>query len=53
MIGDGTWTELAQQFDEQQLVELLIVIGQFTATAYFQNALRLRLETGNEGLNAR
>lgn len=53
MIGDGTWTELAQQFDEQQLVELLIVVGQFTATAYFQNALRLRLETGNEGLNAR
>ena len=35
------------------LVELLIVIGQFTATAYFQNALRLRLEVGNDGLSAR
>lgn len=53
MIGNETWNQLAQRFDEQQLVELLIVVGQFTATAYFQNALRLRLEVGNEGLAAR
>ena len=53
MVSDETWNQLAQQLDERQLVELLIVIGQFTATAYFQNSLRLRLEAGNEGLNAR
>lgn len=53
MVCDETWNQLAQRLDEQQLVELLIVVGQFTATAYFQNALRLRLETGNDGLTAR
>lgn len=53
MVSDATWNRLAQRLDEQQLIELLVVIGQFTATAYFQNALRLRLEAGNEGLSAR
>lgn len=53
MVGDATWDQLAKSFDEHQLVELLVLIGQFTATAYFQNALRLRLERGNEGLLAR
>ena len=31
----------------------MAAIGQFTATAYFQNALRLRLEVGNKGLAGR
>ena len=53
MVGDQTWSELAARFDEAQLFELLILIGQFTATAYFQNSLRLRLEAGNAGLAAR
>ncbi|MEO6716911.1 MAG: carboxymuconolactone decarboxylase family protein [Novosphingobium sp.] len=53
MVSDDTWNQLARQLNEQQLVELLIVVGQFTATAYFQNALRLRLEVGNDGLSAR
>lgn len=53
MVSDGTWQELAARFDEQQLIELLVLVGQFTATAYFQNSLRLRLEKGNEGLFAR
>ena len=34
------------------MIELLVLIGQFTATAYFQNSLALRLEKGNEGLFA-
>lgn len=53
MVSDATWAQLSSRLDEQQLVELLIVVGQFTATAYFQNALRLRLEPGNNGLAAR
>lgn len=53
MIGDATWNKLAERLDESQLIELLIVIGQFTATAYFQNSLRLRLEAENVGLDAR
>ncbi len=50
MVSDKTWEQLAKRFDEHQLVELLVLIGQFVATAYFQNSMRLRLEAGNEGL---
>jgi alkylhydroperoxidase family enzyme len=53
MVSDETWDTLAQTFDEHQLVELLVLIGQFVATSYFQNSLRLRLEPANKGLAAR
>jgi alkylhydroperoxidase family enzyme len=53
MISDATWAQLARRLSEHQLVELLILVGQFVATAYFQNALRLRLEPGNNGLSSR
>ncbi|MEJ5978849.1 carboxymuconolactone decarboxylase family protein [Novosphingobium sp. PS1R-30] len=52
MVSDATWSTLALRLDERQLFELLVIVGQFTATAYFQNALRLRLE-GGKGLAAR
>ena len=42
----------AKRLNDHQLFELTVLIGQFTATAYFQNSLRLRLEAGNDGLNA-
>lgn len=53
MVSDATWDRLSKRFDDAQMFELLILIGQFTATAYFQNSLRLRLEAGNAGLAAR
>lgn len=53
MIGDDTWNQLAQEMSEAELFELILLIGQFTNTAYFQNSLRLRLEPGNPGLAAR
>jgi len=53
MVGDACWDRLAQRLDEAQLFELVVLIGQFTATAYFQNSLRLRLEASNAGLAAR
>lgn len=49
MVSDETWAVLAERLDERQLVELLVLIGQFTATAFFQNSLRLRLERSNKG----
>lgn len=52
MVSDTTWAQLAEVYDDRQLFELLILVGQFTATAYFQNALKLRLEPGNAGLAA-
>jgi alkylhydroperoxidase family enzyme len=44
---------VCEELDDGQRFELLVLIGQFTATAYFQNALRLRLEPGNPGMSAR
>ncbi len=53
MICDATWDTLARTLDNAQLYELMIVVGQFTMVAYFQNACRFRLSAGNEGLRAR
>ncbi len=53
MISDATWNTLAKRFDERQLIELPIVVGQYQSVAYYQNSLRLRLHTGNLGLKAR
>jgi len=50
MVSDETWARLSKRLSEHQLVELLVLVGQFVATAYFQNSLRLRLEADNHGL---
>lgn len=52
-ISDAIWETLSRTLDERQLFGLVVLIGQFTNVAYFQNSLRLRLESGNEGLSAR
>jgi alkylhydroperoxidase family enzyme len=53
MISDGTWLTLTRRLDQRQLIELPIIVGQYQTIAYYQNSLRLRLHTGNEGLKAR
>ncbi len=53
MVSDETWAQLSKKMNDDQLFELLVLVGQFTATAYFQNSLRLRLEHRNAGLAAR
>lgn len=52
-VSDATWEQLSKRLNDHQLVELLVLIGQFTTVAYLQNSLRLRLEPTNEGLAAR
>ncbi len=53
MISDDTWDQLARRLDEKQLFELPVLVGQFSTVGYFQNALRIPLSPGNEGLNSR
>lgn len=53
MISDATWAVLARRYCDKQLIELPILIGQYQTVAYYQNALRLRLHEGNDGLKAR
>jgi len=53
MITDQPWEILAQQYNEKQLFELPVLVGQFSTVGYFQNALRIPLSKVNEGLKAR
>jgi alkylhydroperoxidase family enzyme len=53
MISDAVWARLGAVLDEGQLIELVYVVGHYTKVAYLQNALRLRLPAGNDGLAAR
>ena len=52
-ISDATWAELAQSWDEAQLIEFPMMVGQYIATALVQNALRVRLSDGRKGLRER
>ncbi len=52
MITDETWATLAATWDDTQMMEFTILCGQYTATAYFQNATRIRLPETNLGLRA-
>ncbi len=53
MISDGTWTVLSRHLDDQQLIELPVLVGQYHKVAFVQNSLRFRLREGNPGLSAR
>ena len=53
MISDATWAELAGGMSKEQLVEFPILVGQYKAIAYLQNALRMELRPVNPGLAAR
>jgi alkylhydroperoxidase family enzyme len=53
MISAAAWDVLSKQLDDRQLIELPILVGQFTTMMYLQNSLRMRLGPGNRGLAAR
>ena len=53
MIADRTWDVLARKWTERQLIEFPTLIGQYVATAYLQNSLRVRLAKDNTGLRHR
>src|SRR5438067_553883 len=52
-ISDETWEVLARTLDDKQLIELPMLAGHTHGVAYVQNALKLRLMPGNQGLSAR
>jgi 4-carboxymuconolactone decarboxylase len=49
-IEDGTWQELAQQYDERQLIEVPMVVGHYHLVAFTLNTLGVEREPGVEGL---
>ncbi|RYD59964.1 MAG: carboxymuconolactone decarboxylase family protein [Sphingomonadales bacterium] len=49
-VTDETWSVIARSWDEQQLIELPMMVGQYLATAFLLNSLRVPLGDGNLGL---
>ncbi|MCJ2187173.1 carboxymuconolactone decarboxylase family protein [Novosphingobium beihaiensis] len=49
-LSDATWDVLARSWDEAQLIEFPVMVGEYIATALVQNTLRIRLVDGNPGL---
>jgi alkylhydroperoxidase family enzyme len=52
-ISDATWATLAKSWNDQQLIEFPMMVGQYVATGLLQNALRIRLASDNPGLTYR
>jgi 4-carboxymuconolactone decarboxylase len=49
-IADGTWAELAQAYDERQLIEITMLVGQYHMVAFALNSLGVEQDEGLEGL---
>lgn len=49
-LADDTWAALAERYDERQLIELVMLVGQYHMVAFTLNALGVQLEEGLEGL---
>lgn len=45
-IGDQTWAALADRYDEQQLIEVCMVVGQYHLVAFTLNSLGVEAEPG-------
>ena len=49
-VSDGTWKAIAGEYDERQLIELTILIGQYHMVAFALNSLGVELDEGLEPL---
>lgn len=49
-LSDATWVILASSWNEAQLIEYPMMVGQYLTTAFILNSLRVQLAPGNQGL---
>jgi 4-carboxymuconolactone decarboxylase len=49
-VGDATWADLAAGYDQAQLVELVMLVGQYHLVSFFLNSAGVELEPGYPGL---
>ena len=49
-VSHPTWATLAERYTEEQLVEVVLIVGNYTQLAMFQNSLGAQLPPGFEGL---
>lgn len=48
-IGDATWAMLTERFDDQQLVDLVFTVGQYTLVSMALNTFGVELDEGIPG----
>jgi 4-carboxymuconolactone decarboxylase len=48
-ISDATWQELTKRFNEQQMIDLIFAVGQYTLVSMALNSLGVQLEPGTPG----
>ena len=51
-ISDGTWAALRAKYSDKQLIELLMVVGQYHLVSFALNSLGVQREPGVEGFPA-
>ena len=51
-ISDATWNVLAEGYTDDELRQVVLVVGNYTQLAMFQNALGAQLPAGSPGLPA-
>jgi 4-carboxymuconolactone decarboxylase len=49
-IGDATWERLAERYDDAQLIELCMVVGQYHLVAFTLNSAGVQREPGVDGI---
>ena len=49
-VSHSTWNVLAERYTEEELVEVVLIVGNYTQLAMFQNTLGAQLPPGFEGL---
>ena len=48
-ISDATWNALAQRYSEQQLMDLIMTVGDYTMVSMYLNTIGVQLEKGKVG----
>jgi 4-carboxymuconolactone decarboxylase len=49
-ITEATWNALAEHYNEQQMMDLVFAVGQYTMVSMFLNSAQVQLEPGLKGL---
>lgn len=52
-VSDETWAVISANFTDQQIIEMLSIIGSYHEVSFLYNAMRVRLLPGSRGLDAR
>ena len=49
-LSDSTWSALSERYDDQQMIEVTMVVGQYHIAAFTLNSIGLGVEPGMDGL---